>query len=154
MGIAKLIDEKSVYTAVRAANLKSLQHVIADSMFHRIGMEKPAAQKLVAQPACWQDAYMQDGLAIVPVPCETTHTRLLFFILGKPVPLEADDHIPIEMVGVLCYPAQEAATRLQAMASISRRLRNQDLRKQLRGVHDADAAYVLLVRSDQEDQAA
>ncbi|MBI1276123.1 hypothetical protein GC177_09155 [bacterium] len=153
MALSKLIEEKCIYAGVHAASVKSLRNAIGDGMHHRLGLAKPAVAQIVANADAWKDAYMQDGLAVVPLPCETASTKLLFFLLSKPLDMKAGDHIPIDMVVVLCYPAQEAATRLQTMATVSRRLRNQDLRKQLRGVQDASAAYVLLMRNDQ-DQAA
>ena len=70
----------------------------------------------------------------------------VFLRLEEPVPFDAVDDRPVDLIFALFAPATEGAEHLQALAKVARLLRQNDLREQLRQAQTADAIYALLVR--------
>jgi len=61
------------------------------------------------------------------------------------VEFEAVDDQPVDLLFALFAPQQAGAEHLRALASVSRRLRQADLREQLRQARSPDAIHALLV---------
>lgn len=70
----------------------------------------------------------------------------VFLRLEEPVPFDAVDGRPVDLICALLAPEEAGAEHLQALAKVSRLLRQRELREQLRQAQAADAIYALLVR--------
>ena len=70
----------------------------------------------------------------------------VFLRLEEPVAFGAVDGRPVDLVFTLLAPEDAGAEHLQALAKVSRLLRQRELREQLRQTQTADAIYALLVR--------
>jgi PTS system nitrogen regulatory IIA component len=68
----------------------------------------------------------------------------LFVRLERPVPFEAIDEQPVDLVFLLLAPETAGADHLKALALVSRLLRDRAICEKLRGTDNADALYVLL----------
>ena len=77
----------------------------------------------------------------------------VFLRLEEPVAFDAVDNRPVDLVFALFAPEDAGAEHLQALAKVSRLLRQNDLREQLRKAQTADAVYALLVRDLQPSAA-
>ena len=73
-------------------------------------------------------------------------TRLhgLFARLERPIPFEAIDEQPVDLMFLLLAPPSAGADHLKALAAISRLLRDRAICEKLRGTDNADALYSLL----------
>ncbi|BEV02364.1 PTS sugar transporter subunit IIA [Novosphingobium olei] len=76
-----------------------------------------------------------------------------FFRLEEPVAFEAADGMPVDIVFGLLSPEQAGATHLQALAAISRLMRDERMHERLSAAPDADALYALLVNVIDRDAA-
>lgn len=76
-----------------------------------------------------------------------------FFRLENPVEFEAADGMPVDCVFGLLSPEQAGATHLQALAAISRLMRDERMHERLLAAPDADAIYALLVNVIDRDAA-
>ncbi|WP_225010011.1 PTS sugar transporter subunit IIA [Novosphingobium percolationis] len=76
-----------------------------------------------------------------------------FFRLEQPVAFEAADGMPVDVVFGLLSPEQAGATHLQALAAISRLMRDERMHERLVAATDADALYALLVNVIDRDAA-
>jgi len=76
-----------------------------------------------------------------------------FFRLEKPVDFEAADGMPVDCVFGLLSPEQAGATHLQALAAISRLMRDERMHERLTNAPGADAIYALLVNVIDRDAA-
>ena len=74
--------------------------------------------------------------------------------LEKPVPFEAIDEQPVDLMVLLLAPAEAGADHLKALARVSRLLRNGDICEKLRGCTTADAIYGVVQSSGIEKSAA
>ena len=72
--------------------------------------------------------------------------RGVFVRLETPVPFDAVDDRPVDLIFALFAPPDAGAEHLRALARVSRILRQADLREQLPHAHGADAIHALLVR--------
>jgi PTS system nitrogen regulatory IIA component len=68
----------------------------------------------------------------------------LFARLERPIPFEAIDDQPVDLVFVLLAPADAGADHLKALARVSRLLRDRATCQKLRGANNPDALYALL----------
>ncbi|MBV8779700.1 MAG: PTS IIA-like nitrogen regulatory protein PtsN [Alphaproteobacteria bacterium] len=68
----------------------------------------------------------------------------MFARLERPVPFEAIDEQPVDLVFLLLAPAEAGAEHLKALARVSRLLRDRPMCEKLRGANSADALYALL----------
>lgn len=76
---------------------------------------------------------------------ELTRLYGVFARLERPVPFEAIDDQPVDLVFLLLAPTEAGAEHLKALARISRLLRDKSTCGKLRGANSADALYALLI---------
>lgn len=77
----------------------------------------------------------------------------VFARLATPVPYDAVDDEPVDLVCALISPAQDGASHLRALAEVSRLFRDEKVRAQLRGAADSAAMFALLTLSEERDAA-
>ena len=76
-----------------------------------------------------------------------------FLRLDAPVAFEAADAMPVGLVFGLLSPEQGGAAHLQALAAISRLMRDERMRAKLEAAPDAEAIYSLLCNVIDRDAA-
>lgn len=76
-----------------------------------------------------------------------------FFRLEHPVEFASADGMPVDCVFGLLSPSQAGATHLQALAAISRLMRDERMHERLVSAPDAEALYGLLVNVIDRDAA-
>ena len=76
-----------------------------------------------------------------------------FFRLENPVEFAAADGMPVDCVFGLLSPSQAGATHLQALAAISRLMRDERMHERLVSAPGAEALYGLLVNVIDRDAA-
>ncbi|MFM2371021.1 MAG: hypothetical protein RIS85_743 [Pseudomonadota bacterium] len=76
-----------------------------------------------------------------------------FFRLENPVEFAAADGMPVDCVFGLLSPANAGATHLQALAAISRLMRDERMHERLVSAPNAEAIYGLLVNVLDRDAA-
>lgn len=89
------------------------------------------------------------------------HTKLtgldrcvgVFLRLDEPVDFDAQDSKPVDLIFALLSPIKGGIEHLQALAEISRFLRDENMVAKLRGAAGQDALYALLSKQ-REQQAA
>lgn len=77
----------------------------------------------------------------------------VFLRLEHPVDFESADGMPIDCVFGLLSPEQAGATHLQALAAISRLMRDERMHEAILAAPDAEAIYGLLVNVIDRDAA-
>ena len=68
----------------------------------------------------------------------------MFARLDRPIPFEAIDDQPVDLVFALLAPPNAGADHLKALARVSRLLRDRATCQKLRGANNPDALYALL----------
>ncbi|HLY80940.1 MAG TPA: PTS sugar transporter subunit IIA [Caulobacteraceae bacterium] len=147
MNIGDLLDRGAISPRVTAPVKRQALRVVAEMAARSFGL-KPAE---VLDALLEREAAGSTGVGYgVAVP----HARLkgidrlrgVFVRLEAPVPFDAVDDRPVDLIFALFAPPDASGEHLRALARVSRVLRQADLREQLRKARGADAILALLVQ--------
>ena len=145
MNLAELITPETIVPSLRVANKRQLLQELAKRAAPLAGLDA----KLVFDAL---DARERLGSTGIGNGTAVPHGRLaqlsrmwaLFVRLQKPIPFEAVDDQPVDLVFLLLTPQTAGADHLKALARLFRLLRDGAMCAKLRDTDDADALYALL----------
>src|SRR5438132_5329840 len=146
MEIADLITPRSVIAQLRATNKKQALQELAKRAATLTG----AAERTIYDVLIERERLGTTGIGMgVAIP----HGRLpgldrlcgVFARLDRPIPFEAIDDQPVDLIFLLLAPEAAGSDHLKALAQVSRLLRDRAVCEKLRGTDNADALYALLI---------
>jgi PTS system nitrogen regulatory IIA component len=154
MEIADLITPKSVIAQLRVTNKKQALQELAKRAAALTGAGDRAIYDVLVERERLGTTGVGNGIAI-------PHGKLkglarfygIFARLERPIPFEAIDERPVDLIFVLLAPEDAGADHLKALARISRLLRDREMCEKLRGTDNADALYALLTDYAASDAA-
>jgi nitrogen PTS system EIIA component len=147
MDIEALLDRRAITPKVGASTKRQALSLIAETAARRFGLD--AGDVLEALTAREQagSTGVGSGVALPHARIEgLSRMRGLFMRLETPVDYDAVDGQPVDLLFALLAPADSGSEHLQALARVSRLLRQAELRQQLRQARTSDALYALLVQ--------
>lgn len=145
MEIADLITPQRVVAQLRATNKKQAIQELA----RRASVLTGIHERTICDILIERERLGTTGIGMgIGIP----HGRLpgltklcgLFARLERPIPFEAIDEQPVDLVFLLLAPETAGADHLKALALVSRLLRDRTVCEKLRGTDSADALYALL----------
>ena len=74
-------------------------------------------------------------------------------LLAQPIPFDAIDEAPVDIVFMLLSPADSGAEHLKTLARVSRLLRSETQLARIRGVRSEAALFALLANGEARDAA-
>jgi nitrogen PTS system EIIA component len=145
MEIADLLTPAAVIPNLRATNKRQALQELAKRAATLTGRQERLIFEVLLERERLATTGIGNGTAI-------PHGRLadlprlygLFARLEKPIPFEAIDDQPVDLIFLLLTPDNAGADHLKALARISRLLRDKAICDKLRGTDRADALYALL----------
>jgi len=145
MEIADLLTPAAVIPNLRSTNKRQALQELAKRAAALTGRQERAIFEVLLERERLATTGIGNGTAI-------PHGRLadlprlygLFARLEKPIPFEAIDDQPVDLIFLLLTPDNAGADHLKALARISRLLRDKAICDKLRGTDRADALYALL----------
>ena len=146
MEIADLITPRSVVAQLRAANKKQALQELAKRAAVMTGIQ----ERMIYDVLIERERLGSTGIGMgIGIP----HGRLsdldtlcgIFARLDRPVPFDAIDDQPVDLIFLLLAPEGAGADHLKALARVSRLLRDRTVCEKLRGTDNADALYALLI---------
>jgi nitrogen PTS system EIIA component len=146
MEIADLIAPRSVVAQLRVTNKKQALQELAKRAAGLTGIQERAIYDVLVE----RERLGSTGIGMgVGIP----HGRLpgldtlcgVFARLDRPVPFDAIDDQPVDLIFLLLAPEGAGADHLKALARVSRLLRDRTICEKLRGTDNADALYALLI---------
>ena len=141
--IADLLTPRSVIAQLRVSNKKQALQEIARRAATQTGIAERRIYEALAERERLGSTGIGKGVAVPHGKlAELPGLFALFARLERPIPFEAIDDRPIDLMFVLLVPAE--AEHLRALARISRLLRDEAICQKLRGTDSADALYALL----------
>ena len=94
------------------------------------------------------------GIAIPHAKLEgIDKVRGAVLLLAQPIPFDAIDEAPVDIVFMLLSPADSGAEHLKTLARVSRLLRNEAQLARIRGVRSEAALFALLANGEARDAA-
>jgi nitrogen PTS system EIIA component len=145
MEIADLITPRSVVAQLRAANKKQALQELAKRAAAMSGINEGAIYDVLIERERLGSTGIGMGIGI-PHGKLSGLTRLygIFARLERPIPFEAIDDQPVDLIFLLLAPETAGADHLKALALVSRLLRDREVCDKLRGTDNPDALYALL----------
>ena len=145
MEIADLITPRSVIAQLRATTKKQVLQELAKRAAAITGIHERTIYDVLLERERLGSTGIGMGIGI-------PHGRLpglnklsgIFARLDRPVPFEAIDDQPVDLIFLLLAPESAGADHLKALAQVSRLLRERAICEKLRGTDNADALYALL----------
>ncbi len=130
---------------LRAGNKKQVLLEIARRAATTTGIAERRIYDVLAERERLASTGLGRGLAIPhgKLP-ELDRLCGVFARLERPIPFDAHDNRPVDLVFALLAPADAGAEHLRALARVSRLLRDDAIRQKLRGADNPDALYALL----------
>ena len=74
-------------------------------------------------------------------------------ILSNNLDFNANDDQPVDIIFLLLAPNDSGSEHLQALALVSRLLRNKELTTKLRGCKETESAFAVILQSVREEAA-
>jgi nitrogen PTS system EIIA component len=146
MEIADLITPSRVVAQLRATNKKQTLQELAKRAAVMTGIQERTIYDVLIERERLGSTGIGMGIGI-------PHGRLpgldtlcgIFARLDRPVPFDAIDDQPVDLIFLLLAPEGAGADHLKALARVSRLLRDRNVCEKLRGTDNADALYALLI---------
>jgi nitrogen PTS system EIIA component len=145
MNFTDLIARDSVYSALRAKTKKNVLEDLAEIASTKAKLEKRDIFDTLLRRERLGSTGVGHGIAI-PHARMASATKMLcvFARLTEPVPFDAPDHEPVDLVFLLLAPEHAGADHLKALARISRLARDPATTERLRSAKTVDALYAIL----------
>lgn len=145
MQIADLLSPEGVLASLKAKDKKHLLQLLADKASHLTQVATPRIVETLVERERLGTTGVGQGIGI-------PHGRLaeikkivgVFAKLDAPLPYDAVDNQPVDLVFMLLAPEGAGADHLKALARVSRLLRNQAACEKLRRATSAEELYAIL----------
>ena len=143
--ITDLVTPRGVVAQLRAPTKRQVLQELARRAAMMTGLPDKRIYDALAERERLGTTGIGTGIAVphCRLP-ELTRLHGLFARLERPVPFEAIDDQPVDLVFLLLAPTDAGAEHLKALARVSRLLRDKAMCEKLRGANSADALYALL----------
>lgn len=143
-----LISSDAVEASLEAGTKKEALQSLAALGATLVGMERFAVFDVLWERERLGTTGVGQGIAIPHGRVEGLKKCFgAFARLKKPVDFEAIDDKPVDLVFLLLSPADAGADHLQALATVSRMLRDPKLCEKLRAAPNAGGVYKLLTEA-------
>ena len=147
MNLGNLLDLRAISPRVGGSSKRQVLSVIADIAARSFGLpSEPVLDALLEREAAGSTG-VGHGVAVPHARLEgIDRMRAVFVRLEHPVPFEAVDDQPVDLLFALFAPKGSSSEHLRALARVSRLLRQPEIREQLRQAKTAEAIHLLLVQ--------
>jgi len=154
MFIGDLLEPRAVLAKASGGTKRQVLSATADAAARLYGLDAQAVLDGLLEREAAGSTGVGYGVAIPHARIPGLDRTLgLFLKLESPVPFEAVDDQPVDLLFVLLSPDDGGVDHLRALARVSRLLRQADLRAQLRQARGAETVLALLGRDAQPSAA-
>jgi PTS system nitrogen regulatory IIA component len=149
-----LVLPQAVEAALAAVTKKDVLQSLAASAATLLGKDKFVVFDVLWERERLGTTGVGQGIAIPHGRVPGLDKVFGFFArIAEPVDFEAIDDKPVDLVFLLLAPEAAGADHLQALAAVSRLLRDSKLCEQLRKAKDAAGLYRLLTEAEEAEAA-
>ena len=147
MNLGNLLDLRAISPRVGGSSKRQVLSVIADIAARSFGLPSEQVLDALLEREAAGSTGVGNGVAVPHARLEgIDRMRAVFVRLEHPVPFEAVDDQPVDLLFALFAPKGSSSEHLRALARGSRLLRQPEIREQLRQAKTAEAIHLLLVQ--------
>jgi PTS system nitrogen regulatory IIA component len=155
MNIADLLEPRAITPRAAGGSKRQVLSVIADIAARNFGFRADQVLDALLEREAAGSTGVGQGVAVPHARLPgLTRVRGVFVRLEQPTAFESVDDQPVDLLFALFAPVESRTEHLQALARVSRLLRQGDLRQQLRQARTAEAIHALLGRETAQPSAA
>ena len=154
MNLGNLLDLRAISPRVGGSSKRQVLSVIADIAARSFGLPSEQVLDALLEREAAGSTGVGHGVAVPHARLDgIERMRAVFVRLEHPVPFEAVDDQPVDLLFALFAPKGSSSEHLRALARVSRLLRQPEIREQLRQAKTAEAIHLLLVQEAQPSAA-
>ncbi|MBM3489027.1 MAG: PTS IIA-like nitrogen regulatory protein PtsN [Alphaproteobacteria bacterium] len=148
MEIADLMGVEGVVANLRATSKKQALQALVAQAAKLTGLNERTLFDVLLERERLGTTGVGRGVAIPHGKLrELKRLHGLFTRLEQPVPFDAVDDEPVDLIFLLLAPESAGADHLKALARVSRLLRDRAITQRLRSAEDAAALYAILAET-------
>ncbi|MDA9973506.1 PTS sugar transporter subunit IIA [Alphaproteobacteria bacterium] len=154
MNINEMISERSLLVDFEASSKKHVFDSLSKLAEREINVNYRTILKNLIKREKLGSTAVGNGIAI-PHATEISLDKPMGFlaILSNGLEFNATDDQPVDIIFLLLAPANNGSEHLQALASVSRLLRNNELISKLRGCKTKQSALAVISQTNQDEAA-
>jgi nitrogen PTS system EIIA component len=146
MKITEILAPENVVVDLRASGKTRLLMELSRSAARALGIDAEVVLTALTRRENLGSTGLGGGIAIPHARLPEVSAPFGFFVrLQSPIPFEAVDDQPVDIVFLLLLPSAPAGEQLSALACVARRLRDATVSKALRRARDHVAFYEVLM---------
>ncbi|MGF1624089.1 MAG: PTS IIA-like nitrogen regulatory protein PtsN [Alphaproteobacteria bacterium] len=150
----ELLDVQGVMLDLHASSKKQVFEHLAERGAKLCGLHQRVLFDMLLERERLGSTGVGEGVAIPHArPAGIDRIYGVFARLAKPIPFDAPDDRPVDLIFLLLAPASEGGDHLKALAKVARALRDKTVRKQLRSAK-TDKSVAELIASVGHQAAA
>jgi PTS system nitrogen regulatory IIA component len=147
--IAQLLTTDAIVLTAQPATKEALFEQAAAALGLRLGMNSTAILDCLQMREQLGSTGLGQGVGI-------PHGRVkglrqvtgMFYRLSKPIPFDAPDHRPVDLIFFLLVPEQSTEEHLQLLSELAQGFSDPDFREQLRSSTEADVVLSLFAHQN------
>jgi len=149
-----MLDEKSFLINFEATSKKQMLNELCKLANKKFNLDERTLLENLTKREKLGSTAVGNGIAIPHANISgISEPRLLVATLSEGLDFNAADDQPIDIVFLLLAPDNEGSEHLQALALVSRLLRNNELTNKLRGCKSPESAMMVITQTDSEQAA-
>jgi len=154
MNINQMLDEKSFLINFEATSKKQMLNELCKLANKKFNLDERTLLENLTKREKLGSTAVGNGIAIPHANISgISEPRLLVATLSEGLDFNAADDQPIDIIFLLLAPDNEGSEHLQALALVSRLLRNNELTNKLRGCKSPESAMMVITQIDSEQAA-
>jgi len=149
-----MLDEKSFLINFEATSKKQMLNELCKLANKKFNLDERTLLENLTKREKLGSTAVGNGIAIPHANISgISEPRLLVATLSEGLDFNAADDQPIDIVFLLLAPDNEGSEHLQALALVSRLLRNNELTNKLRGCKSPESAMMVITQINSEQAA-
>jgi PTS system nitrogen regulatory IIA component len=154
MNINQMLDENSFLINFEATSKKQMLNELCKLANKKFNLDERTLLENLTKREKLGSTAVGNGIAIPHANISgISEPRVLVATLSEGLDFNAADDQPIDIVFLLLAPDNEGSEHLQALALVSRLLRNNELTNKLRGCKSPESAMMVITQIDSEKAA-
>ncbi|MDC3140455.1 PTS sugar transporter subunit IIA [Alphaproteobacteria bacterium] len=154
MNIKDMLSDKSFLVNFEASSKKNVLDELSKLAEKDIKIDSRILLEALTKREKLGSTAVGNGIAIPHANCpDIDKPKVFVALLSNSLDFNANDDQPVDIIFLLLAPDNSGSEHLQALALVSRLLRNKELTTKLRGCKNTESAYAVISQSDREKAA-
>ena len=149
-----MLSDKSFLVNFEASSKKNVLHELSKLAERDIKVNSRILLEALTKREKLGSTAVGNGIAIPHANCpDIDKPKVFVALLSNSLDFNANDDQPVDIIFLLLAPDNSGSEHLQALALVSRLLRNKELTTKLRGCKNTESAFAVISQSVREKAA-